>query len=103
MIFAIALVPATTAPAYAAYGREVTLCIAAYCIKVKETVPYLRTQRPPFYSQKFDLKLLKFLVILHVLFVCCCCLYSRCSLDSVLVRPIFTLQGVGGRVFPFFV
>ena len=71
---------------------------------VKETVPYLRTQRPPFYSQKFDLKLLKFLVSLHVLFVCCCCrLYSRCSLDSVFVRPIFTLQGVGGRVFPFFV
>jgi len=25
---------------------------------VKETVPYLRAQRPPFYSQKFDLKLL---------------------------------------------
>ena len=24
---------------------------------VKETVPYLRTQRPPFYSQKFYLKL----------------------------------------------
>ena len=37
-----------------------------------------------------------------MLFVCCCCLYSRCSLDSVFVRPIFTLQGVGGRVFPLF-
>ena len=67
---------------------------------VKETVPYLRTQRS-FFSTKF-------LESKNFVESCMCSWcdvlfrFSLRSLGSVFVLPNFTSQGVGGRVSPFF-
>ena len=67
---------------------------------VKETVPYLRTQRS--FSHIFFGKI-KILLSLACAVCVMCCFVFTLVIGFSLCSSKFSSQGVGGRVFPLFV
>ena len=67
---------------------------------VKETVPYLRTQRS--FSQLRFLKIKNFLLSLACAVGVMFCFVVLLVIGFSICSPNFTSQGVGGRVFPLF-